>query len=189
MGQSTEELNQQIAATREDLAYNVDALQDRVSPSAVVARRKAAARGRAHDLKNRIMGSGQGAAHSVKDTAGSAAGSVSGAADSLEQRVEGSPLGAGLVAFGIGLVVAGLAPATEKETEAAGKLKEVAQDKGQPLADAAASAAREVGEQMKQSGQQAVAEVKDTAQQSADRVKDEASTSQESGSSSPHPSY
>ena len=185
MGQSTEELNQQIAANREDLAYDVDALQERVSPSAVVARRKAAARGRLQEVKDRVMGSGQHAMGSAKSTTGSASTTVSNAAGMVEQRVEGSPLGAGLVAFGIGLVVAGLAPATDKEAHAAAKVKEVAQDKGQPLADAAKSAARDVGDQMKQSGQQAAAEVKDAAQQSADRVKDEASSSTESGTGSP----
>ena len=44
MGQSTEELSTQIAGTRESLASDLDALQDRVSPSAIVERRKEAAR-------------------------------------------------------------------------------------------------------------------------------------------------
>jgi hypothetical protein len=189
MGQSTEELNQQIVADRENLAYDVDALQDRVSPSAVVARRKAAATGRLHDLKDRVMGSGQSVAGSAKGTAGSATDTVSNAAGAVEQRVEGSPLGAGLVAFGVGLVVAALVPATEKETQAATKVKEVAQDKGQPLADAAKSAASDVGDQMKQSGQQAAAEVKDTAQESAERVRSEASSSTEPGHGSSTPAY
>ncbi len=189
MGQSTEELNQQIAADRENLAYDVDALQDKVSPSAVVARRKAAATGRLHDLKDRVMGSSQSAVGSGKDRAGSATDTVSNAASTVEQRVEGSPLGAGLVAFGVGLMVAALVPATEKEAQAAAKVKDVAQDKGQPLADAAKSAASDVADQMKQSGQQAVAEVKDTAQQSADRVKDEAASSTESRTDSPTASY
>ena len=46
MGQSTEELSNEIEETRRSMTTNVDALQDRVSPSAIVERRKAAARGR-----------------------------------------------------------------------------------------------------------------------------------------------
>ena len=51
MGQSTEELTTQIAGTRESLATDLDALQNRVSPSAIVERRKEAARGRGRVLE------------------------------------------------------------------------------------------------------------------------------------------
>ena len=40
MGQSPEELTSQIEDTRERMASNLDTLQDRVSPSAIVERRK-----------------------------------------------------------------------------------------------------------------------------------------------------
>ena len=40
MGTSTEELSNDIARTRAELSQDVDALQDRVSPSAIMERRK-----------------------------------------------------------------------------------------------------------------------------------------------------
>ena len=46
MGQSTEELSSDIAQTRQSMTANVDALQDRVSPSAIVERRKQRPAGR-----------------------------------------------------------------------------------------------------------------------------------------------
>ena len=46
MGQSTEELRAEIEQTRQSMTADVDALQDRVSPSAIVERRKQAARSR-----------------------------------------------------------------------------------------------------------------------------------------------
>ena len=46
MGQSTEELRSEIEQTRQSMTADVDALQDRVSPTAIVERRKQAARSR-----------------------------------------------------------------------------------------------------------------------------------------------
>jgi Protein of unknown function (DUF3618) len=57
MGQSTEELTSQIEDTRQRMASDLDTLQDRVSPSAIVARRKQAAYGRVASVKDRVMGS------------------------------------------------------------------------------------------------------------------------------------
>jgi len=170
MGASTEELSTEIAGTRQALASDIDALQERVSPSAVMQRRKAAVRGRFSSMKDRVMGSGQQATSATSGAASSAAGTV-------EQRVQGSPLAAGLVAFGVGAVIGGLIPASEAEATLAQRVKDTAQEHGQPVMDQARSAARDMGEQLKQSGAEAVSEVKQDAQDSASRVKDEASSS------------
>ena len=115
------------------------------------------------------MGGGQDAAHGVSSA-------TSGAGGAIEDRVEGSPLAAGLVAFGAGLVIAGLIPATKAEAQGAQRLKEAAQEHGQPVMDQARSAAQEVGEQLKEKASEAAEEVKASAQESADRVKQEAPT-------------
>ena len=87
MGQSTEELNTEIAGTRQALSSDLDALQDKVSPSAIIERRKAATRSRLLGVKDSVMGSAQSATSSVGDTA-------HGAVQSAEQTsVQGSPLG------------------------------------------------------------------------------------------------
>ncbi len=101
---------------------------------------------------------------------------TSSAGSAIEDRVEGSPLAAGLVAFGAGLVVAGLIPASKVEAQGAQRLKEAAQEHGQPVMDQAKSAAQEVGDQLKEKASEAVEEVKSSAQESAERVKQEAPT-------------
>jgi hypothetical protein len=170
--QSTEELSNQIAGTRRDLATDLDALQDRVSPQAIMDRRKAAVRGRFASAKDKVMGgtssfTSASPGQQVRDQAGSAAHGV-------EDRVQGSPLGAGLVAFGFGLVVAGLVPSTRAEQSVAEKTADLAKEHGQPLKEHATQAAREVGDQLKEAGSQAADDLKSTAQQSASRVQDEA---------------
>ena len=104
MGPSTEELNTEIAQTRQSMTANVDALQDRVSPSAIVERRKQAARSRVQGVRDKVMGTAHGVRSSSAGTAGSAKDSAADAAHGLvsgtQERVEGAPLAAGLVAFG-----------------------------------------------------------------------------------------
>ena len=179
MGASTEELNQDIARTRAELSQDVDALQDKVSPSAIMERRKTAVRDRWSSAKDKVMGSGQSASQGASQGVSSAA---SNAGSAIEDRVEGSPLAAGLVAFGAGLVVAGLIPATKAEAQGAQRLKEAAQEHGQPLMDQAKSAAQEVGDQLKDKASEAAQEVKASAQESADKVKQEAPTGSSSES-------
>jgi ElaB/YqjD/DUF883 family membrane-anchored ribosome-binding protein len=169
MGTSTEELNEDIARTRAELTHDVDALQNRVSPAAIMQRRKSALRARWSSAKGKVMGSGQDAAQGVR-------GVTSDAGSAIEDRVDGSPLAAGLVAFGAGLVIAGLIPATEAEAEGAGRLKKTAQEHGQPIMDEAKAVAQEMGEQLKDKASEAAREVQASAQDSADRVRQEAPT-------------
>ena len=170
MGTSTEELSSDIAQTRQSLAQDVDALQDKVSPAAIIERRKTAVRGRLSTAKDRVMGGGQDAVHGVS-------GATSGAGEAIEQRVEGSPLAAGLIAFGAGLVIAGLIPASKVEAQGAQRLQEAVKEHGQPVIDEARSAAQQVGDQLKDKASEAASELRSSAQESADRVKEEAPTS------------
>ena len=71
MGQSTEELSGDIEETRRSMTTNVDALQDRVSPAAIVERRKEAARGRMQSMRDRVMGSAQSVRSSADHSAAS----------------------------------------------------------------------------------------------------------------------
>jgi hypothetical protein len=174
MGTSTEELSSDIAQTRQSLAQDVDALQDKVSPAAIMERRKAAVRGRLSTARDRVMGGGQDAVQGVS-------GARSGAGEAIEQRVEGSPLAAGLVAFGAGLVIAGLIPASKVEAQGAQRLQEAVKEHGQPVIDEARSAAQQVGEQLKDKAAEAASEVKASAQESTERVKEEAPTSSSTG--------
>lgn len=184
MGQRTEELTTEIEQTRESLASDLDALQDRVSPSAIMDRRKAAARDRWEGMRSRVMGtassahgtvssSASGVAGSVSGTAQGAVGSVRDAGTTAQRQVQGSPLGAGLVAFGAGLVISSLLPASHREAQAASQLLDVAQDKAQPLVEEAKEAARSVGQDVAQNAGEAAQQVKETATDSASRVTEE----------------
>lgn len=182
MGQATEErMTAQIDSTRNDLSRDVDALYDRVSPHRIVERRKSALRGRMSSMKESVMGT----AH---DATGSAQGAAQGAAESVqhtaqagvqavERRTEGSPIGAGLIAFGAGMVISALIPATPKEAELAGRLTEAAKDS--PLVDEAKAAGQEMASHLKDSATEAVQEVKASAQESAEHLKDEGHTAAE----------
>lgn len=180
MGQSTEELSGDIEETRRSMSSNVDALQDRVSPTAIVERRKEAARGRLRSVRERVMGVGSSATGSLGSTQDSAHGAVesvkgaaSGTVSGTQQKVEGSPIAAGLVAFGAGVVLASLIPASERETRVAAQVVDTAKEKGQPLVDDAKAAAQDVAHQVAESAGDAVSTVKDTAAQSAQRVREE----------------
>ena len=173
MGQSTEELTSQIEDTRGRMAQDLDTLQDRVSPSAIVERRKQAARDRFSSVKDKVMGSAQSASSSVSDTA-------SDAASDAQQRFEGSPLAAGLVAFGAGVVLASLLPASRAEAEAAHRVVETAKEHGQPMLDEIRGAGQDVADTLKDSATQAAQQVKDSAQESTQKIKDEGAASAQS---------
>jgi hypothetical protein len=183
MGTTAEErMTTEIDRTRQDLSRDVDALYDKVSPGRVMERRKAAVRGRVSSLRDSVMGSAQqatgsaqGAAHGMAESASGAASAVQHSAGdavhAIERRAEGSPLGAGLVAFGAGMVIAALIPPSQKEAELAGQLTDAV--KSSPLVDEAKAAGQEIGENLKQTAADAAQEVKQTAQDAAQQVSGE----------------
>jgi ElaB/YqjD/DUF883 family membrane-anchored ribosome-binding protein len=180
MGTRAEELSttpEDIAATRERLTRDVDELSDKVSPHRVIERRKAAAQGRISSLRARVMGTASSARQEVRGSAGSVGEAGQSAVDTVERRVEGNPLAAGLVAFGAGMVISALLPASDKEAQAAGRLVDAAKEHGQPLVDEARSVAQDVGSDLKESAQEAAQELKDSAKESAQHVRDEGAES------------
>lgn len=192
MGQSTEELSGDIADTRRNLASDLDALQDRVSPSAIVERRKAAARGRMRSVRDRVMGTvhdvqntASAQVSSAADSAGSATGSVRSAAGSVPDRVEGSPLAAGLVAFGAGMVISAMIPASEKEARLGAQAVDTARE---PVMEQAKSVGQDMAQQLSETAGTAAQEVKDTAAEGADRVRSEGQSAAESVKSDVKPS-
>lgn len=189
MGQGAEErLSGEIAGTRQDLSRNVDELVDKVSPGRIVERRKMAARGRLRRVRESVMGTTDVATGKVSDTgsaigdrASSAADTVTSgtqdAAHAVRSRAQGSPLAAGLIAFGAGALISALLPSTDKEAQLAQRAVETAKEKGQPIAEEARSVGQQMGEQLKDRAGQAGEELKATAQESAANVKDEGQSS------------
>lgn len=191
MGQRSEEqITTDIEGTRRDLSRDLDALNDRVSPHRMMERRKAATRSKLYSMKERVMGSAHQARHSASsvggtmgDTASSAAGSVTSTAQSaahtVEQRTEGNPLAAGLIAFGAGWLVSSLIPTSRAEEQAAQRVVDTAKEHGQPVMDEAKSVGQQVGQDLKEKATEAAQEVKSSAQESAQHVRDEGQTSAE----------
>jgi uncharacterized protein YjbJ (UPF0337 family) len=177
MGKSTQELRGDIEHTREDLGETLDAIGERVSPGRIVQRRKARVRHAFSSARESVMGSAesaQGGARQVTQQAGDAASTVADKARQAPEQVvrqtQGNPLAMGLVAFGVGLVVASVIPASKPEQQAAGAI----QDTLEPLKERAVEAAREVKDEVQGAAQAAASEVRDRAQSSAEHVKDEA---------------
>lgn len=195
MGQNTEELTTtpaDIEATRSNLTRDIDELTDKVSPARVMDRRKEAAKSRIGSIRDKVMGSASNAGGSLSDTASSASGSVSdttgGAISGLESRTQGNPLAAGVVAFGVGMLISALIPASEKESQVAQKLTEVGKEQGQPLIDEAKSVGQDMAAVLKESAANSAQQVQATAQDSVETVKQEGQSSAQTvrDDASPH---
>ncbi|MEC5193551.1 uncharacterized protein YjbJ (UPF0337 family), partial [Arthrobacter sp. MP_M7] len=98
-----------------------------------------------------------------------AGAAVGDAPAQLKTKARGNPLAAGLIAFGAGLLVSSLIPASQKEREAADALKTAAE----PLTTELTDAAKHVAEGLKEPAQEAMENVKATAADAAGNVKAE----------------
>jgi gas vesicle protein len=168
MSDSPDEIRADIERTRQELGSDVDALADKVDPSKIVDRQVDKVRGLFGSVRDRVMGAADDAGSFPSD-AGAHVGDVK---DRVMAKAEGNPLAVGLIAFGAGLLLASLIPASSKEKDVAATVKEQAQ----PLVDQVTDFAKEVGEHLKEPAQAAVASVKESAQDSVATVKDEAQT-------------
>jgi ElaB/YqjD/DUF883 family membrane-anchored ribosome-binding protein len=182
------EIRENIERTREELSHDVDTLGDRVSPSHIAERQKEKVKSRVSDVKDRVMGTvhhttdsagstthdmadkGREKAASVADsarhTASSAADSVRSAPRVVRERTEGNPLAVGLVAFGVGLVLASLIPSTRAEQRAA----TAAKDKAAPLVDDIKSTASDVAHDLQEPAKESMEAVRDAAKDAAQQV-------------------
>ncbi|MBE1877702.1 DUF3618 domain-containing protein [Myceligenerans pegani] len=184
-----EAIRDDIERTRGELSRDVDALGDRVNPSHMARRRMDRMRSGVTHLKERVMGTthdtvgtaqdtghemadkGREAAASAADrargTASSVAETVGSTPRAVREQTQGNPLAVGMVAFGVGLVVASLLPSSRTErraavaveenagpiedvragaTEAVHDLQEPARESAEAVRDAASDAARSLGE-------------------------------------------
>ncbi|KZX21443.1 DUF3618 domain-containing protein [Rathayibacter tanaceti] len=156
-----EEIRADIERTRSELGGDVDALAEKVSPSAIAQRQTDKVKSAVGSVRDRVMGS----AHDASDSLSSGAGSAKSTA-------EGNPFAVGLIAFGAGLLVASLIPATSGEKEAASRVKEQVQ----PVVDTVTDAAKEAAGELREPAQQAFAAVKDSATDAAQNVKEAGSS-------------
>lgn len=179
MTQDPDQIRAEIEDTRARLSTDVDTLADTVNPKNVARRQVSRVGAAMSSARDTVMGTAHDAGSGAASSVGSAASSVSGAAssvggavtsapDAARRQARGNPLAAGLVAFGLGALVASLLPATEQEARAAAAVKE----KAEPLKDEVTGLAKEAAGNLKQPAQEAVEHVKQTATEAAGTVKE-----------------
>ncbi len=180
MSENPDVIRADIEATRARLGTNVDAVADKVTPSHIVQRQTDRVKENVKDavfgVKEKVMGTADHAAGTMHSASGSAAdrfgdtGAAMGDAPTrVKARTQGNPLAAGLIAFGAGLLVSALIPASQKEREAAEALKSSAE----PLTAELTEAAKQVAQGLKEPAQAAMENVKATAADATDHVKAE----------------
>jgi hypothetical protein len=184
MGTKPEELKADIAERRRMMSEELEAIGDRVSPGQIVDRRRAAVRQRVSGWRETVMGapgSGSNRSLGLSDRASNVGGQISDAPDALRRRAEGSPLGAGLIVFGAGLLVASVLPESESERQAAENLQPQlesaaaqARDMGQQVAETAKSSATDAAQELKSSATDATQTVKQQASDAGSEVKEHA---------------
>lgn len=167
-----DEIRAEIEQTRAALSDDVNRLTESAKPKNVANRQVEKVREAAGSLKEKVMGTddtGPGAQDVVADKAYAAKDAVAGAPAAVKQKTQGNPLAAGVIAFGVGLLISGLIPSSQREQEAVGQL----QEKLEPLRDQAVDKAKEVADQLKEPAQQAAQSVKATATDAAANVRAE----------------
>jgi ElaB/YqjD/DUF883 family membrane-anchored ribosome-binding protein len=164
MAATTGELRQEIAQRREDLGRDLDALGDKISPSRMAQRKTERVTRRAQRMRDAVMGT-------VEDAEHQAAATARQVPDATRQQVEGNPLAAGVIAFGAGMLVSALLPASKPERDLA-RMAEPAvraasdelRSTGQGLVDELREPAREAAEQLKETAAGSAEDVRTTAQ-------------------------
>ena len=191
MSTDPDEIRAQIQATRAGLSQDVNELGDKVNPATIAARQRDkvvdTVRSGVLGVKDHIMGSADtvrggvlgvkdqimGSSDEVKSSAGAAvstaADAVAGAPAKVTGQAKGNPMAAGLIAFGAGMLLSALIPASKKEAQAASVLKEQAQ----PLLGQLTSTVKEAAGHLQEPAQQALESVKSTAADAVSTVKDE----------------
>lgn len=177
MGTDTERLKIEIEETRADLGRDVDALAEKVDPRRVAHRRVDDARDAARRMRDAVVGASDTGTHRMSDIAEGAQERVSGTAhamrDEATRRTRGNPLALGLVAFGVGWLVASVVPAPRAEQE----LVAAGADRVQPLAEPVAEHLRDSAENIKDAMSSEVSaaaqDLKDSASRGVERVRDE----------------
>lgn len=180
MSENPDVIRADIEATRARLGTNVDAVAEKVTPSNIVHRQTDRVKENVKDavfgVKEKVMGAADGTAAGMHSAAGSTGAHLGGAGSAIgdapaqvKTKTQGNPLAAGLIAFGAGLLVSSLIPASQKEREAADALKTAAE----PLTTELTEAAKHVAEGLKEPAQAAMENVKATAADATEHVKAE----------------
>jgi hypothetical protein len=121
----------------------------------------------AYAAKDAVADRAYAARDTVSEKASDAREAVRQTPRRMRRKAQGNPLAAGVIAFGLGMLVSSLIPSTEKEREAVSQL----QENLEPVKEKASEVARDIGEGLKPAAQDAAESVKTTAQEGVESVK------------------
>jgi uncharacterized protein DUF3618 len=155
-------LKDRVMGSDDDDSYST---KDAVTDKAYAA--KDAVADRAYAVKDTVSDSAYQAKETVSDKASQAGEVVRQAPETVKRKTQGNPLAAGVIAFGLGMLVSSLIPSTEKERQVVSGL----QDNLGPVKEKASEFARDVGDNLRQPAQEAAQSVKETAQEGVQNVK------------------
>ena len=157
MAQRADELEADIVHTREDMSTALDLVGDQMSPKQVV-------KGSTRRLTKWFESARDGIMGTVSDVEGHVAGQGRQVSGALASQNEGNPLAAGIIAFGVGLLVGsvlrptkieqqGLSAIADKADPAIGEAMQAAAELGHGVQKSTVEAASQVGEALKDAGQ------------------------------------
>jgi gas vesicle protein len=175
MSTDPDQIRAQIEQTRGSLSDDVNALADQVNPKNVMHRQTAKVTGAFGSAKDKVMGVTSGVAGSAGETLDSAGDLAAGTPTKVKRSTQGNPLAAGVIAFGAGLLIASLIPASERERDTAATLK----DQAEPITDQLKDIAKESVDHLQEPAQDALQSVKEAATDAATTVKDEGQSAAE----------
>jgi hypothetical protein len=167
-----DEIRREIERTRAELSDDVDALAEKVNPRRAAERQADKVRGAVTNAKERVFGAAEDAKEAASERWGAASDTAQGAPAQLRGKTAGNPIAAGLVAFGLGLLVASAIPAsrTERDLVERGKQSDAVQGAAQGVKEAA----QDVADHLREPAREAVEQVKATATEGAQEVKEKA---------------
>lgn len=169
-------IRDEIRMTRGRMDDTLSSLEYRVAPSQVAARSRARLQSRWTRLRQSVMGSSP-ASRGPGDMASDVGDSARQAPQAVAEKTRGNPMAAGMVAFGLGAIIAGALPESEREQH----LAEDAADHLdlQRVRDEVEEVVDDVREPVEARATEGMEEVKKTAQSESSHLQDEARTSQE----------
>jgi len=150
--------------TREDMSATLDAIGDQVNPKRVVEGGTHRIRRWIESARDGIMGPSE-----VEGYGGKSREPGGPEAAAMAAQSQGNPLAAGLITFGVGLLVGSLLPATKVEQQGLS----VIADKAEPAIGAAVEAASELGHGLQQSAEQAASKLGDVLTDAGHEVPDQ----------------
>jgi hypothetical protein len=162
------------------MGETLDAIGDRLSPERMVERRKAAVGQRWYRVRTSIMGSPgyqEPATRRIQERAQGMAESAREGMHHTQQMagdtVRGNPLAAGLVAFGLGVLVASILPKSRTEQ----RLVDTARPQIDRATQEVRSTARELASDAQDEARQAAQQLKGAATEAGQHVKEQATGS------------